>query len=140
MRSGSQRYTTRDFIVNAEDAEHCRPIIVPSIPVMMTKTAVILGTPPILCEMLIAIGVVTERGTRLAARSPLTCSHLASRIEEITAVIVPDSTPAAISAACFLSTLKFLCKGIAKYSCRLQQIRQPFASRIVRIISNACDE
>ncbi|MNV92607.1 hypothetical protein D3C71_1872230 [compost metagenome] len=84
------------------------PIIVPSTPVRITKTAVMLGTPPMLWEMLMAIGVVTERGTRLLTSSPLKCNHLASSIEESTAITVPDSTPAAISAACFLSTLKFL--------------------------------
>lgn len=77
------------------------PIIVPSTPVRMTKTAVMLGTPPMLCEMLMAIGVVTERGTRLVARSPLRCINLASSMDDSTAVTVPDSTPAAISAACF---------------------------------------
>lgn len=54
-----------------------------------------------LCEMLMAIGVVTERGTRLVASSPLKCSHFASSIEESTAITVPENTPAAISAACF---------------------------------------
>ncbi|MNZ83461.1 hypothetical protein D3C78_1021900 [compost metagenome] len=81
------------------------PNIAPIRPVRITKTAVILGIPPITSETFIAIGVVTDLGIKLVTSLISKCIHFANTAEESIATTEPDRTLTRISTACFLSTL-----------------------------------
>lgn len=74
----------------------------PKMPVVITKTAVKVGEPPIIFEMSIAIGVVTERGTKLCTSSLFNPTTKAIMKDEIMATVEPTAILIKISNACFL--------------------------------------
>ncbi|MMZ69801.1 hypothetical protein D1872_327110 [compost metagenome] len=80
------------------------PISKPDRPVRMTNTAVIVGLPPSVCDTLMAIGVVIERGMMLCSRDASRCIHCAIIRDDSTAIREPLRTLTIISSACFLST------------------------------------
>lgn len=90
------------------------PITVPNKAVKMTNTAVTAGTPPIISETLIAIGVVTDLGTRLSIRSAFSLNSFAINAVDKMAMQLPTATLMIISAAYFFKIGKYLYSGIAK--------------------------
>lgn len=90
------------------------PITDPNKAVNMTKTAVTAGIPPIISETFIAIGVVTDLGTRLSIRSSFSLKSFAINAVDRIAIQQPTATLIMISTAYFFKTGKYLYSGIAK--------------------------
>src|SRR5436853_3787946 len=88
-------------------------MIEPSTPVMATSTAVSVGTPPSMSEMLMATAAVTDLGASEISTSRGTPQIAATATAETIATVEPASRAASIGTALRRTLGQFLYSGTA---------------------------